>query len=129
MPALFHHPAVFDHEQSRRLPSVDGRCAMANTVRPATSDRALPDVPLVSVSTRRRLVQDEDPRVMQDRPRDRHPLPLTAGERVSPFAHTVSYPWVSFAMKSCAFAARRRDHLVERGLRRQRMFSTVPWNR
>ena len=62
---------------------VDSRWAMTNVVRPAiTSRSAVLDLLLGrGVDGRRRVVEHEDPRVGQQRARDRQPLALAAGQR------------------------------------------------
>src|SRR5207237_7211376 len=63
------------------------------------------DEPLrLGVERARRLVEDEDRRVAQDRPRDRDPLLLAAGEAVA-----------ALADDGVVALGQRRDHLVDPG--------------
>jgi hypothetical protein len=64
------------------------------------------------------LVEDQDPRVMQDRPRDRDPLPLAPAQRLAPLAHHGVVPVGEPDDEVVRVGRPRRvDHLVQRGLR------------
>ena len=83
---------------------VESRCAIAIVVRPCgESVERLLDEPLgLRVERARRLVEDEDRRVAQDRPRDRHPLLLAAREAVA-----------ALADDGVVAVGQRRDHVVD----------------
>ncbi len=62
---------------------VDSRCAITNVVRPAITSRQR-ELDLLlgrGVDRRGRVVEDQDPRVGEDRARDRDPLALAARQR------------------------------------------------
>jgi hypothetical protein len=67
---------------------VERRCAMTKTVRPAksVSSALLHEELRLGVEARRGFVQEEERRVLEDRPRDRDPLPLAAREEHAPVA-------------------------------------------
>ena len=69
------------------------------------------------VERRGRLVEDQDRRVLQERPRDRQPLPLAARQPLAALADRASRSRSgSVTMNSCACAARAAASIV--GLRR-----------
>ena len=81
---------------------------MMMVVRPfITSAQSVTDPgPSVVASTEAgRVVEDQDARVDEQRPRDRDPLALSSRECDSRSPTTVSYPCGSSRMKSCACAA------------------------
>ena len=59
---------------------VDSRCAITIVVRPRIScfERRLDQALGLGVERRGRLVEDQDRRILEDRARDRDPLPLAA---------------------------------------------------
>ena len=85
------------------------------------------------VHRRERLVQDQDGRVPQERPRDGDALALAAGEPDAALAHHgLVAPGQAVAMNSSALAARAAaasSSGVASGLPMRRLSSTVPWKR
>ena len=68
--------------------TVDSRCAMTNEVRLRIRfwQRVLHEQLRLGVERRRRLVENQDRRILQQRTRDREPLPLAAGQPLPSFA-------------------------------------------
>ena len=80
--------SFLDHEQPRRAPQ--GRQPVRDREDRAPRDQSferLLDLPLrLRIDAARRLVENENARIVQDRARDRNALSLAARERVSPLA-------------------------------------------
>ena len=125
MAALFDDAALVQHHDpvhrgDGRQPVGDGDHGLAlHHAVQRVLDRRLD----LAVQRGGRLVQHQDRRVLQDHPRQRHPLPLAARQLHAAFADmgviAASGPSGScrVRMKSCASArARRRDHLVVGGI-------------
>ena len=70
--------------------TVASRCAMTSVVRPARQPlhRLLHRALALGVERARRLVEQQDRRVAQDRPRDRQPLALAARRACTPRSPT-----------------------------------------
>src|SRR5262249_48690129 len=88
VPAVLDDAAVVEHDDlvgvahgREPVGDRDRRSALGETV-----ERLLHEPLGLGVERARRLVEDEDRRVPQDRPRDRNPLLLAAGEPVAAFA-------------------------------------------
>src|ERR1044071_7781240 len=87
--AVLDQPAVLDDEQPRRL--AERREPVRDREYRATRHQPLEpllDLPLgLGIDAARRLVENENPRVVQDRARDRHALALTARQRMPALTH------------------------------------------
>src|SRR5438876_1462456 len=81
--------AALDHQDLIR--AADGRQAMRDdeggTASPQVAEPVLDRRLALRVETGRGLVEDQDPRVGENRPRDRDPLALAPGELHAPLAH------------------------------------------
>ena len=106
---------------ARRI--VESRCAMAIVVRPSMSrcegrlDEALAD----GVERGGRLVEDEDPRVLEQHARDRHALLLAAGELVAALADDGVVAVGQLRMRSWMAAARAASSISAIGRVRLRV--------
>ena len=117
MRTALHQPPVRDHEQPRRL--AQRRQPVGDGEHGASGDEPLQRLLNRSlglrVHARGRLVQDEDARVVQDRPRDRHALALAARKGVSPLTHHGVIAVLQLADEVVGVGGpRRRDRLLER---------------
>ena len=89
MRPVLDQPAFLDHEQPRRLAQrrQPVRDREHGPSRHEPLERLLDLAFGLRIHAARRLVQNEDPRIVQDRPRDRHALALAARQRVPPLPH------------------------------------------
>ena len=98
---------------ARRM--VDSRCAMTNDVRlHQVRERVLHEQLGLGVERRGRFVEDQDRRVLQERARDREPLPLPAGQALPALADRRVVAVGQLAMNSCACAARAAASISSR---------------
>ena len=106
-------PSFRDHEQPRRA-AQRRQPVRDREHRPARDQpiERLLDLPLrLRVHAARRLVENENPRIVQNRSRDRDPLTLTARQRVSPLADHRVVPLAQLADEVVRVRRlRRRDH-------------------
>src|SRR5215472_2969455 len=89
MRACLRQAALFNHEQPRRAAKC--RQTVRDREHGSAFDQSLErllDLPLrFGIDAARRLVQDENAGIVQDRTRDRDALTLAAGERMSALTH------------------------------------------
>ena len=104
MASLFDDPPAVHHQDP--VHRLDRGQAVGDHQRGAPGHRlgqgALDVHPTLAVQGTGRLVQDQDVRVLEDRPRDRDPLPLAADSLIPRSPTSVSKPSGSDSMNSSA---------------------------